>query len=100
MQDLARVGLELGRQRIDDLLFFPKMIMQVTGTDIDLVRDIVDGRARHPVFVEQEEAGDENSMTCVARHYEDSLPDTQSATHSAYGPKPCVKSNATMAGRS
>ena len=55
-------------QRINDFLFPAKVIMQVAGADIDLVRDIVDGRARHAVFVEQQEAGNENPVSGVTSH--------------------------------
>ena len=57
--------------------------MQVTRTDIDFVRDVIDRRSRYPVFVEQEETRDEDPVPGIACHRQLMVPDTLSDTQSA-----------------
>ena len=67
-QDTFRVRTELIEQRLDDLALLLKMIVQVTGADIDLVRDLVGGCPRLTVLIEQKQAGHEYAIAGRSSH--------------------------------
>ena len=68
LQDRARIRLELGGQRVDDVGLPAEVIVEVARADVELVGNLVDRRARRALLVEQEQAGDEDAILGVAFH--------------------------------
>jgi hypothetical protein len=69
LQHLSRVSLKRVEQRLNDLFLSSEMVVEITRADIHLVGDFIGCRSGFAFFVEQQQAGDQYSVSGISTHF-------------------------------